>query len=49
VCIRGVQIWGVRSVLCSGFSEKDKEKDFPEIMKKKLSKIITQVLKLQKL
>jgi hypothetical protein len=43
VCIRGVQIWGVRSVLFSGFSEKDKENDFPEIMKK-LSKIITRVL-----
>jgi hypothetical protein len=24
---------GVRSVLCSGFSEKDKENDFPEIVK----------------
>jgi hypothetical protein len=43
VFIRGVQIWGVRSVLCSGFSEKDKEKNFSEIVKK-LSKIITRVL-----
>jgi hypothetical protein len=29
----GVKPWGVRNVLCSGFSEKDKENDFPEIMK----------------
>jgi hypothetical protein len=34
---------GVHSVLCSGSSEKDKENDFLEIVKK-LSKIISQDL-----
>jgi hypothetical protein len=38
MCIRGVQIWGVHNVLYSGFSEKDKENDFSEIVKR-VSKI----------